>query len=423
MIFVASSAKNHTVLIYIYGNLMKVPFLSFAKGITTDVGVWFAIMALMGNFILIAGHGATGLWIGVFIDPRNQISLSRVQMALWTVLVLSAWLTAVLTNNNISLSSAAAMSAEYFTHPGHEVNLRYKYDAAADAEKERSADFLKDVKVIFDGHDLHPVDVAITKFREGKLAFRLPAKYQDKDGKPVDWTLGQEVAIAVKKDGKPIELLDTEGNPQLALPYRVHTSPIEVAIPQELWLAMGISIASLVGTPLLLSAKRAPDPDPELQRKTLENAPAAGVKNATNDPRTDGLLLTKRCPSDAGFADMFRGDEIANGLHLDLAKIQMAFFTLALLVTYSTQVYQLFSETPRTLIASLPTLSQGFVALLFLSHTGYLSSKAVTRTPTDTGKPVSPSTDDGRTRVPADAAAISTTEQRESVSTHVQIER
>jgi hypothetical protein len=38
------------------------------------------------------------LWLGLLIDSRNKVSLSRLQMIAWTVLLLSAFLTAVLHN-------------------------------------------------------------------------------------------------------------------------------------------------------------------------------------------------------------------------------------------------------------------------------------------------------------------------------------
>ena len=41
---------------------------------------WLIIMALLISFALIAGHGITGHWLGLLIDSRNKISLSRLQM-------------------------------------------------------------------------------------------------------------------------------------------------------------------------------------------------------------------------------------------------------------------------------------------------------------------------------------------------------
>ena len=40
---------------------------------------------------MIAGPGITGVWRGPFLDERNMIGLSRFQMLVWTILVLSAY--------------------------------------------------------------------------------------------------------------------------------------------------------------------------------------------------------------------------------------------------------------------------------------------------------------------------------------------
>lgn len=59
---------------------------------------WLGAVALLMLFAAIAGHGVTGCWHGALIDERNKISLSRLQATLWTLLVLSALLSAAFTN-------------------------------------------------------------------------------------------------------------------------------------------------------------------------------------------------------------------------------------------------------------------------------------------------------------------------------------
>jgi len=46
----------------------------------------------------VAGHGILGLWRGLLVDERNKMSLSRLQMILWTIIVLSGFLTVALLN-------------------------------------------------------------------------------------------------------------------------------------------------------------------------------------------------------------------------------------------------------------------------------------------------------------------------------------
>ncbi len=53
---------------------------------------------LLALFGMIVGRAISGRWGGLFIDSRYRISLSRFQAALWTVIVLSAYGTAAISN-------------------------------------------------------------------------------------------------------------------------------------------------------------------------------------------------------------------------------------------------------------------------------------------------------------------------------------
>ena len=57
---------------------------------------WLGTLILLTVFTIIAGQGIMGLWGGLLIDERNKISLSRLQMILWTIVVVSGFLTAAL---------------------------------------------------------------------------------------------------------------------------------------------------------------------------------------------------------------------------------------------------------------------------------------------------------------------------------------
>jgi hypothetical protein len=59
---------------------------------------WLLILGLMFGFVALVSHGVTGMGRGWLIDERKKISLSRLQIGLWTVVVLSAYFTAALAN-------------------------------------------------------------------------------------------------------------------------------------------------------------------------------------------------------------------------------------------------------------------------------------------------------------------------------------
>jgi hypothetical protein len=238
---------------------------------TSLLASWIVIFALMIGLVTVIGKGITGLDRGIFIDPRNMISLSRVQMVCWTILVLSAWISAVLGNYALPSGTIPA----------------------------------------------------------GKWA-------------------------------------------------------IDVAIPSELWGAMGISIASLIASPLLLSNKAAKGADPTEASQTLQVMDPTG--NGTYGYQ--GQVVNKNCPKDSTFSDIFRGEETGNADHVDLAKVQMFLFTVVLLGGYAVAVGQLFVTSTTALVPglvpSLPPVSQGFIALLALSHAGYLGNKAIPHSQTGT---------------------------------------
>jgi hypothetical protein len=56
----------------------------------------------MTAFAVIAGQGITGYWRGILIDNRNKMSLARLQLLVWTLVVLSAIVTAGITNGAFS---------------------------------------------------------------------------------------------------------------------------------------------------------------------------------------------------------------------------------------------------------------------------------------------------------------------------------
>ncbi|MCP3165304.1 hypothetical protein LZ199_20585 [Myxococcus sp. QH3KD-4-1] len=144
---------------------------------------------------------------------------------------------------------------------------------------------------------------------------------------------------------------------------------VDVAIPQELWWAMGISSTSLLGTPLLLSGKRSKTPDARAVAST-----AAQLSESPDDihAHCQGALYANKGIQDARISDMFQGDEVGNTAQIDLAKVQMFYFTAIAAVSYFVDISMAIR---RGSLTSLPELSEGLVALLAISHGGYLLSK------------------------------------------------
>lgn len=223
---------------------------------------WVMSAALLLAFMLISGYAITGRWLGMLIDDRNVVSLSRFQMALWTILILSAFFAAAMLN----------------------------------------------------------------------------------------------IAASTQ-------------------------NPLAIAVDPSLWALMGISTTSLVGSPLILSTKAAPGNVPA-QELVLADGSAAR-----------GSLAVNRDIAQAKWSDMFTGEEVGNWRHLDLSRIQMFFFTVVTAIAYGAQIVHVLGALHGLTVVTdgthepnvvplLPMLDPSLVALIGISHGGYLVSKAVPSTST-----------------------------------------
>ena len=223
---------------------------------------WLVIMVLLGACCLVIGLGATGLWRGLLIDSRNRMSLSRLQLLLWTVLVLSAFLT-----------------------------------------------------------------VAMFNIREDPMA-----------------------------------------------------DPLNIEVPAQVWGLLGISTTSFVTAATIKSQKKNLEVTREAKDKTtaaLENV--GDNSNKLADPQ--GALVAYEQPENASVSDLFKGDEVISAAYFDLGKVQVFLFTLIVVFAYAAEVGAMLYST--RVISALPELSTGIVALLGISHAGYLTAKAVPSNPQD----------------------------------------
>jgi hypothetical protein len=230
---------------------------------------WISILFLLTLSFLVTGHGVRGIWNGIFIDGRNRMSLSWLQMVLWTLLVLSGFFAAGLSNL---------------------------------------------------------------------------------------------VAGAV--------------------------DPLAIAIPEELWFLMGISTTSLVASPMILNSKKKQQPTNIEHQETVENLASRHGVSVTNIKKRfnhEGLIIKYNAPDHARFSDFFTGEETGNAGALDLSRLQMFYFTLILVLAYTVQIGSKFLEVNPSIrvITDFPALPASMVALLGISHAGYLIKKAAQNSQTE----------------------------------------
>jgi hypothetical protein len=180
------------------------------------------------------------------------------------------------------------------------------------------------------------------------------------------------------------------------------SAPLEIALPPQLWILLGISATSLVGSALIKQEKMKRNPELGNAKKMLARAlpgvqPEQVVKMDdsnqlvvaadSNHPTVKGpvvargVLAVNEAKEKSSWSDMFRGEEVGNVDRLDLGKVQMFFFTVILVFSYAVALGSVLADASEK-IAGFPTLDQGAVALLGISHAAYLMNKTVSSTPT-----------------------------------------
>ena len=145
---------------------------------------------------------------------------------------------------------------------------------------------------------------------------------------------------------------------------------LNVSVPENLLVMLGISGASLAASPAALAMRTRTTPDmakKEEARMRLDE-PSIG---------TTGQVITRADPSRASWLDMIQGDEVANAGMVDLAKVQHLLISTMLVGGYALLVARALVSTPAAVpIAGLPDFSAGFAWLAGISSGAYLAYRA-----------------------------------------------
>jgi len=168
---------------------------------------------------------------------------------------------------------------------------------------------------------------------------------------------------------------------------RVHDNipdAMGIALDPKLWALMGISTASLVGTPLLQSTKKAQTPNQQEVAKTEAALTAKGdpVPAPTINTNAQGVLFANPSINDAAFSDMFEGDEVGNTAYVDVAKVQMFFFTIVVALSFGMTLFKWIVMKSPVDLKAFPVPDAGLIAILGISHAGFLVGKSTTHTAT-----------------------------------------
>lgn len=289
--------------------------------------VWTWIISLILMFVVMGiagiGLGAKDRFWAVFVDSRNMVSLSRFQIILWTLVVLSAFWTIGL-----------ARVGDYW----------------------------------FGGHADRYV------WQASESTFDSPLEAPESEQEPPDEVDEEEPGLV---------------------------GPLELKLPAVLWALMGISVTSAVASPLIKQDKKQrttrTEADQRSYERMLDRTLSAGDSEDASDDEvqpepqendefyTKGAVVYRKEGYAPQFFDLFRGEDPESIRYMDVGKVQNFFFTIIAVVTYALAIGAAIGAAGS--IASLfefPDVSEGLLAVLGISHTGYLVNKAINTPPPTT---------------------------------------
>ena len=132
--------------------------------------------------------------------------------------------------------------------------------------------------------------------------------------------------------------------------------PLDLAIPSQLWILLGISSTSAIAAPVVLGMK--------------------------------GAALDTNAINGHAWRDIFYGDDTGNADQVDFSKVQQFFFTVILVGAYAINIGSvLASAVASSSMLTFPPLDPGFIAIMGVSQTAYIAYKAVPQNKTDAPGP------------------------------------
>jgi hypothetical protein len=372
------------------GGLLFVLILLFSGAARlTSIQLW-GIFALAILLLLIGlGLGANGRWFGFLIDSRNRTSLSRMQISLWTIMTISAFLAIALPRSIPGALDKASDKAVTDCQADYLLNIEKIDDldtlrtedpiAAAAAEERAAAECVPDpLKVRFPEELLLALGIStasltgstlIMSNKRNKSEIGLTADLKKKVGE-AEKLKGDKKTALDKIDKELGDALDAQKDAEKRLADPAVTDKTQ---PQQDKDAATLRYNNEV-------AKK-----PQADKEYTEAKQAFDSLQTQLGETREGLLKVNLRPQDATLSDIFQGDEVGDYYLIDLSKVQMFFFTVAIIVSYAAALSGVMNDQAalmNPLGVDFPSFSSSLNTLLAISHAGYLTVKSVDHTKT-----------------------------------------
>ncbi len=317
---------------FLMGGIIMILLIWILRGNGTQVllkwdpvWLWCLILVSVVVSVMTIGQIVTQRWLGVLINTLNKMSLSRLQIILWTLLIFSAYLTIA-----------------FYRQYGGPKTIQECQDVIG---KEKTivslaACNIDAINIIFPPELLVAMGISAASFA------------------------GTTIIKSNKKKGRSITV-------------EAKTSQAEIA--RKNLDEAHKEYTSAMNTAKETHAKKKLD----VAQKTYDEELAAQKKA---DEEVEGLLQKNKDVNDARFSDIFSGDEIGNYLTVDMSKVQMFFLTIFVLAAYVSAVAASMHDVTalyKPASYTFPAFSESLNSLLAISHGTYLSVKTVNHTKTN----------------------------------------
>jgi hypothetical protein len=386
------------VLIFVFGLLGGLPLT--ARWLLI-MAVFLVLLALIGRDVTgeerevsLPGGGTAVRFVpgridGVLIDLRRKVSLSRLQLVIWTVVVLSAWATLALHRTIPVLEGRLTAAGDDLAASA--AKLLAGDDNPTPAQTARATAMLEQLT----GAAVAPAAEGDTPPTYNPLAIDFPNELLVALGISVV-SLAGAAAIktnqAASEDGRSTQIVEerVERAANRVRGSEQQLESLESMRDNALESLSGGGLESMDGDPeaqaMALREAEATISTLETRIRALETTTGRAARQLETleavREEAVGELHTHPIVGDARWSDMLRGDTIANFQFADLGKIQMFFFTVILVFSYAALLWSIMSMPQAAQLLqivptlSLPAFSESFVILLGLSQAGYLTTKA-----------------------------------------------
>jgi hypothetical protein len=337
-------------VLFLFWGAVVVGIGVFSVQVFGPIVLWGIGILMMIIMLALAGREITGRWPGVLIDSRNKFSLSRLQITLWTIMVLSAYLA-------VAMPRVAAMIGSKPTL-NQEQALDIRFPEQLILAMGISAVSFAGANMIKSNKESKTIKIEAKSTPEVVGQRRDQAKMEFDDAEQKLLQLAQDETNKKEELDKATAELNKATDDAARARHEKRQAMAQTKYDRA------------------MQAKEQAVRDRDAKKKAWEMA----EKDFTTITEAQGLLPKNADPSEARWFDLLSGEEMGNYKSVAMSKVQMLFFTVIVIATYSAAISSMLRNADMLRTAQsvgFPDFAPSLTALLGISHGTYLSVKTI----------------------------------------------